>query len=433
MTDILAGLNPAQREAVQTVEGPLLILAGPGSGKTRVITHRIAYLIDVERRQPAPHHGRHLHQQGRPRDAGARLQRSSGRGRPRPDGGHLPRHLRPHPARRRRAHRRRPRTFVIYDDDDQTEPDQAQRSRSWASTPSSTAPRAVLSAISRAKSELAHARRLRPARRAATSRRWSPRVYERYQELLAESSALDFDDLLMKTVAALPREPPDVLDKYQERYLHVLVDEFQDTNIVQYELVKQLAGESPQHLRRRRPRPVHLLLALRRPAQHPQLREGLPRRQGRAAWSRTTAPPRPSSRRLSSVISRQPAAQGEEPLDGERGRRAHRRASRPTTSRRRPQFVVSEVDKPWCKGDGLTPGDFAVMYRTNAQSRALEEAFVRYGMPYQLVGGTRFYERREIKDVSPTCASSTTRSTASACCASSTCRRGASASAPSRS
>src|SRR3990170_2677201 len=156
-SEILAPLNPRQREAVEQTEGPLLIIAGPGSGKTRVIAHRIAYLIAEHAVQP------------------------------------------------RRI-----------------------------------APRAVLSAISRAKSELQGARQF-AALVADYFQEVTSRVFLRYQDILEQNSALDFDDILNKTVE-LFQEREDVLEKYAERYLHIHIDEFQDTNIAQYVLAKQWAS-----------------------------------------------------------------------------------------------------------------------------------------------------------------------------------------------
>jgi len=235
--DILDGLNPKQREAVEAVGGPVLILAGPGSGKTRVIAHRVAYLIKVCGIRPrrimavtfTNKAAREMEERLRQLVSGsvgdltlgtfhaicARILRLDGR------------------------HVGVDHRFVIYDAEDQLS--LIKRSIQEAGLdPKQFAPRAIASAISAAKSQV-----LLPEdyiqRSGSYFEEVVGRVYERYQQLLMQSNALDFDDLLMKAVM-LFRNSSETLSRYQSRYLHVLVDEFQDTNVVQYELMKQLAG-----------------------------------------------------------------------------------------------------------------------------------------------------------------------------------------------
>ena len=236
--DILAGLNPAQKEAVEAIEGPVLILAGPGSGKTRVITQRVAYLVNVC--GISPHRimavtftnkaAREMEERlkalvsssvdsltlGTFHAICARILRRDGKAIGIDPG------------------------FIIYDDDDQL--NLIKRALQELNLdPKKFVPRAILSAISSSKSRM-----LSPQDCAGGSRSYFDevvgRVYARYQQLLTESQALDFDDLLMRTVS-LFRNHPEILKKYQERYVHVMVDEFQDTNLTQYELVKQIAGK----------------------------------------------------------------------------------------------------------------------------------------------------------------------------------------------
>ncbi|MFC2057259.1 ATP-dependent helicase, partial [Chloroflexota bacterium] len=236
--DILAELNPTQREAIEAVSGPVLILAGPGSGKTKVITHRVAYLIKVCEIDPhsimavtftnkaARELEKRLHQlaSGSVRDLTlgtfhaicVRILRNNGKAI-----GVAPQ-------------------FVIYDREDQLS--LVKRSiRGVGLDPKQYAPPAIISAISSSKSRM-----LTPGDHIQHGRSYfdevAGRVYEHYQQLLEESNALDFDDLLMKAVQ-LFRKNPDILSRYQSRYLHLLVDEFQDTNLVQYELIKQLGGK----------------------------------------------------------------------------------------------------------------------------------------------------------------------------------------------
>jgi DNA helicase-2/ATP-dependent DNA helicase PcrA len=236
--EILADLNSAQREAVETVEGPVLILAGPGSGKTRVIAYRVAYLIKVCGVNPrrimavtftnkaAREMETRLHRQvsssvkaltlGTFHAICARILRVDGK-----------------------AIGVEPR-FVIYDDEDQMS--LLKRVLQQVDIdPKQYAPRAIHSAINSAKSRL-----LTPQDYIRHSNHYFEkvvhRVYERYQQLLSESNALDFNDLLMKVVQLL-QQYPEILSRYQSRYLHLLVDEFQDTNMTQYELIKLLAGK----------------------------------------------------------------------------------------------------------------------------------------------------------------------------------------------
>src|SRR3990170_1754776 len=235
--DVLHDLNPPQREAVQHTQGPLLILAGPGSGKTRVIAHRIAYLVSHDNVHPyrivavtfTNKAARELRDRVRAllgEGAGslvlgtfhavcARMLRVDG-GAAGVD-----------------------RSFAVFDDGDQ----QALVKRVLADLsidPRKFAPRAVLSTISRAKSELASPRAFTESVRDYFGEVVA-RVYERYQAALEENNALDFDDLIMRAVTLL-RESDPVREKYQQRFLHVLIDEFQDTNVAQYVLARQLAG-----------------------------------------------------------------------------------------------------------------------------------------------------------------------------------------------
>ena len=137
------------------------------------------------------------------------------------------------------------------------------------------APRGALSAISSAKSKLIGVEGFGLGMKSYMDE-LVHRVYERYEDLLSQASAVDFDDLLLKTHDLL-RRFPDVAENYQERYLHLMIDEFQDTNVAQYAIARLLAPEAPEPVRRRRPRPVDLLLAQRRHRQHPQLPQGLSR------------------------------------------------------------------------------------------------------------------------------------------------------------
>ncbi len=389
--DILAELNPAQREAVEAISGPLLILAGPGSGKTRVIAHRVAYLVRICGVNPhrimsvtftnkaAREMEERLH----------RLVSSSVRDLT----------LGTFHAICARILRRDGKAmgidsrFVIYDDDDQIS--LIKRGiKGVGLDPKQYAPRAIVSAISAAKSRL-----LTPQDYAQRSRSYFDevvgRVYERYQQLLTESNALDFDDLLMKTVQ-LFRVNPELLSRYQARYLHLLVDEFQDTNLVQYELIRQLAGkfrnicvvgDPDQSIYSWRSADLRNILNFEK--DYPEAKVVLLEQNYRSTKKILET--------ASYVIS---ANQQRKPkdlwTDNEPGELTT--VVETYTEQEEAQFVVNEIEH-LIGQDKLSLSDCAVMYRTNAQSRPLEEVFVRYGMPYKLVASTRFYERREIKDI----------------------------------
>ncbi len=391
LMDILAELNPAQREAVEALSGPVLILAGPGSGKTRVIAHRVAYLIKVCGVNPRRIMAVTFTNKAA-REMEARLHRLV-------SGSVRELTLGTFHAICARFLRMNGKTigvdshFVIYDREDQIS--LIKRGiQEVGLDPKQYAPQAIASAISSAKSRL-----LTPQDYIQRSRSYFDevveRVYERYQQLLVESNALDFDDLLMKVVQ-LFRNSPDILSRYQERYFHVQVDEFQDTNLVQYELIKQLSGkyrnicvvgDPDQSIYAWRFADLRNILSFEK--DYPEAKVVLLEQNYRSTKMILET--------ASHIIS---ANQKRKPKDlwtnNEMGELTT--VVETYSEQEEARFVVNEVEQ--LVGQGRVKlGDCAVMYRTNAQSRALEEAFVRYGTPYKLVAGTRFYERREIKDI----------------------------------
>jgi DNA helicase-2/ATP-dependent DNA helicase PcrA len=389
--DILAELNPAQKEAVEAINGPVLILAGPGSGKTKVITHRIAYLIRVCGVSPhrimavtftnkaAREMETRLHQLvsssvknltlGTFHAICARILRNDGRA------------LDINPQ------------FVIYDDEDHLS--LLKRSlQEVGLDPKQYAPRAISSAISSAKSQM-----LSPQDYIERGRSYFDevvgRVYERYEQLLAENSGLDFDDLLMKAVYLL-KNKPDISSRYQSRYLHLLVDEFQDTNLTQYELIKQLGGkyrnicvvgDPDQSIYSWRFADLRNILNFEK--DYPEAKLVLLEQNYRSTKKILET----ASYLIEANKQRKPKElwTNNEPGDPPSVVETY-------TEQEEAQFVVSEIERLVNEAK-VNPGDCAIMYRTNAQSRVLEEAFIRYGMPYKLVAGTRFYERREVKDI----------------------------------
>jgi len=389
--DILADLNPAQKEAVEAIEGPVLILAGPGSGKTRVITHRVAYLVRVVGVSPRRIMAVTFTNKAA-REMEERLNRLVGSSVKdltlgtfhaicarilRIDGGAIGVDSK----------------FVIYDDDDQIS--LLKRSLQELNLdPKQYAPRSIQSAISSAKSQM-----ITPAAYLAHGRSYFEeivqRVYERYQRLLDESSALDFDDLLLKAVQ-LFRQNPELLERYQSRYLHLQVDEFQDTNLVQYELMKQLAGkyrnicvvgDPDQSIYSWRSADLRNILNFEK--DYPEAKVILLEQNYRSTGKILEA----AAHVIAANRQRKPKDLWTENEPG-----LPPAVIETYTEQEEAQFVVNEIDKLAGRGE-IKPGECAVMYRTNAQSRVLEEAFMRYGMPYRLVAGTRFYERREVKDV----------------------------------
>ncbi len=391
MTDCLTGLNPAQKKAVEQISGPVLILAGPGSGKTRVIVHRVAYLIKVCGVNPrrimavtfTNKAAREMLERLNKMVSGyvkeltlgtfhaicARILRQDGK-----------------------AINVSPR-FVIYDDDDQV----SLIKRAIADIdldPGQHSPQAIASTISAAKSQMKGPEAYME-QAGSYFEKVVARIYERYQQLLEQSTALDFDDLLLKAVWLFNKEP-EVLKKYQSRYLHIMVDEFQDTNLVQYQLVRQLAGkhknicvvgDPDQSIYSWRSADVRNILNFEKDYPETKL---VCLEQGYRSTKKILAA-------AAGIIS---ANRQRKPInlwtDNETGEQLS--LVETYNQQEEAQFVVSEIERLVDRGDARL-GDCAVMYRTNAQSRALEEAFIRYGTPYKLVAGTRFYERREVKDI----------------------------------
>jgi DNA helicase-2/ATP-dependent DNA helicase PcrA len=392
--DILSGLNPAQREAVTTVKGPVLVLAGPGSGKTRVLAHRVAYLLRAAGASPRAIIAVTFTNKaaGEMRD---RINRLLGEAVPTSSGWRgltigtfhsiCARILRQDAA----AAGLNP-NYVIFDDGEQLTAVR-QTLRDLQLDEKLYRPEAMRVAISRAKNEL-----IKPEEYEANTY-WAEvarRVYVRYEEILRANGALDFDDLLTRSTY-LFREQPEVLRRYQERYEYILVDEFQDTNTAQYELVRMLASLS------------HNIFCV---GDEDQSIYGF-----RGADYRNVQRFREDFPEAKLILLEQNYRSTQTILDIANAviaRNVHRTPKKLRTSRGQglrvtvheaydesdeAAYVATAIQRLVSQGQARL-GDCAVMYRTNAQSRPLEDAFVARGMPYQLVGGTRFYQRREIKD-----------------------------------
>jgi DNA helicase-2/ATP-dependent DNA helicase PcrA len=389
--DILATLNQAQREAAEAISGPLLILAGPGSGKTRVITHRIAYLIKVCGVSPyrimavtfTNKAAREMEERLSRLVSGAVKELTLGTFHAicarilRQDGRAIG--VDPH--------------FLIYDREDQLSLVK-KALKELGLDPKQYVPSAILSVISNAKSQILTPEAFKQ-RSTSHFEEVVGRTYEIYQNLLEQNNALDFDDLLMKVVQLFDTQP-EVLSKYRQRYLHIMVDEFQDTNLVQYQMVKQLAGEyrnvcvvgdPDQSIYSWRSADLRNILSFEK--DFPEARVVLLEQNYRSTKTILET----ASNIISANRERKVTQLWTENEQGELIT-----VVETYTQQEQAQYVVNEVERPLEKGE-VRLADCAVMYRTNAQSRALEEAFIRYGTPYKLVAGTRFYERREVKDI----------------------------------
>ena len=388
--DFLEKLNPQQRSAVTAGDGPVLVLAGPGSGKTRVLTQRIAYLIGYEGIRPYQMLAVTFTNKAA-REMGHRVQQLLGEEMTR---GLLLGTFHSTCARiLRRESDRLPVNgqFVIFDaDDQQTLVKNAIKELNL--NDKQYRPVAVHSAISRAKNEL-----IGPDDFPITNYRDEvvKRIYKRYQELLQQSNALDFDDMLLMT-ANLMEDYPDIRDKYAQRFHHVLVDEFQDTNQAQYNLVRHLAsihnnifvvGDPDQSVYRWRGADYRNVQRFEQDypgAQTILIEQNYRSKQTilDAAMAVIDRNPRRKPKKLFSNLGK-----GEKITYFEAG-----------DDFGESSFVVDTIAQLVVTKQ-FEPGDCAVMYRTNAMSRLLEEAFLTARLPYRLVGAQRFYGRREVKDM----------------------------------
>jgi DNA helicase-2/ATP-dependent DNA helicase PcrA len=389
---LLRGLNPVQRQAVQHRDGPLLLFAGAGSGKTRVLTHRVAYLIAVHNVSP-----RHILAVTFTNKAAQEMKDRIGR----LVGETVSRHLTVGTFHAICARLLREfgdkiglkRDFVVFDDGDQL---LIVRDciRQLNLDDKKFTPRSILNHISKAKEKL------------IPPEEWHKhffgffedicgKVYPHYQAALRQNNALDFDDLLAETVRLLQTQP-EVLSRLQSRFRYLLVDEYQDVNHVQYLFLKALAtqsrnlcvvGDDDQSIYLFRGADVGLIL---------QFEHDYP--------DALVLKLEQNYRSTQTILE---AAHGV--VRNNRGRKEKKLWTEnpygipivryeALNEQEEAVWVVQQV-RDLVKAGGRTWSDFAVLYRTNAQSRALEDVFVNWNMPYKIVGGVRFYERKEIKDV----------------------------------
>jgi DNA helicase-2/ATP-dependent DNA helicase PcrA len=385
----LAELNPAQREAVLTTEGPLLVIAGAGSGKTRVLTYRVAHLIAACGVKPSEILAITFTNRAAS-EMRSRLDRLLG------ETARRIWILTFHAACGRILRREAPRlgyrsNFTIYDQADQVRLAKACLEE-LERDPKRFAPRGVHSQISNAKNQLVGPDEYRRRVESFFDQTVAD-VYGLYQRRLHESNAVDFDDLLMLTVEVLERFP-EARERWQKAFRYVLVDEYQDTNHAQYRLLQLLAekhqnlcavGDPDQSIYAFRSADIRNILEFERDF----------------AGTRTIA--LEQNYRSTNTILRAANAviahnreRKEKNLWSELGEGQPVRVLEVEDEHAEARFVAAEV--VGLIDEGLSGKEIAVFYRTNAQSRVLEDVLVRQGVPYQVIGGPRFYERAEIKD-----------------------------------
>ncbi len=395
LESLLTGLNKEQQRAVETTEGPLLILAGAGSGKTKTLTHRIAYLITSKKATPFNILAVTFTNKAA-REMRERIAKLMGEN---PDNrSFLPFAGTFHSIcvrilRQDGEHSGIPRNFVIFDEADR-QAALKQVAKELHIDEKSFPPRLLASLISSAKNELITPAQYAglqnsPAERAASA------AFPRYQQVLKDASALDFDDLIGRTVYLLESQK-EIFEKWQRQFRYVLIDEYQDTNAAQYRLVKLLTnkdqniavvGDDWQSIYSWRGADFRNILNFEK--DYPKTTIIKLEQNYRstkhileAAHAVITKNQQRSDKKLWTEAQHGMPVQimqvGSERAEAE----AVMQRVRTATDLRLRKFE-----------------DFAVLYRTNAQSRSIEETFIRYAIPYRIVGGVRFYERKEIKDL----------------------------------
>ena len=386
----LSRMNPPQKEAVQCTEGPLLILAGAGSGKTRVLTHRVAYLID--RGVPSWQILAITFTNKAAREMQERIAA-----------------LCPaateawvstfHSCCARMLRRDieklgYQRSFSIYDDDDQQSLLKDILKRMDLNEKMYN-PRDIRGVISDAKNRLLTPKEwIAEAGEGDFRNRKIYEIYATYQKRLKESNALDFDDLLMKTIELLTNHPP-VLQYYQNRFHYIMVDEYQDTNMAQYEMVRLLSGErrnlcvvgdDDQSIYGWRGADIRNILEFEK--DFPGCRVIKLEQNYRSTANILDA--------ANQVIAHN-SGRKEKSLWTEAEEGSKIRLYMAQDERDEAAWIAANLRQVKQRGESL--GEAAVLYRTNAQSRVLEEALVRSGLPYRVYGGVKFYERKEVKDL----------------------------------
>ncbi|WP_239706234.1 MULTISPECIES: DNA helicase PcrA [Mammaliicoccus] len=390
MNALLDRMNDEQKQAVKTTQGPLLIMAGAGSGKTRVLTHRIAYLLDEK--DVSPYNVLAITFTNKAaKEMKERISHLVG-----PEAESI--WISTFHSMCVRILRRDidrigiERNFTIIDPTDQKSVIKEVLKKENIDS-KKYEPRMFIGAISNLKNEL---KTVEDAEKEANDFYASmvARVYKGYQEKLLRNHALDFDDLIMYTIQLFNRVP-EVLEYYQNKFQYIHVDEYQDTNKAQYTLVQLLAnkfqnicvvGDSDQSIYGWRGADIKNILSFEE--DYPNAQTIYLERNYRSTKTILTA----ANEVIRNNSERKPKALWTDNTSG--GKIQYYEA---TTERDEAEYVIRQILKK--KQEGYNNQDIAILYRTNAQSRVLEETFLKSNIPYTMVGGTKFYDRKEIKDI----------------------------------
>jgi DNA helicase II / ATP-dependent DNA helicase PcrA len=390
LEELTRGLNPEQARAVETTDGPLLILAGAGSGKTKTLTHRIAHLIASQKATPfnilAVTFTNKAAREMRERVATLLGQSADNRS-------FMPYMGTFHGICVRLLRQDGesvgvPSNFIIFDESDRQSAIK-QASKQLMLDEKSFPARTLSSMISNAKNELTSPGGNSPVERAAAQ------VYPIYQRILKDAGALDFDDLIARTVHMLQTRP-EMRTKWQQQFRYIMIDEYQDTNAAQYKLVKLLTnehkniavvGDDWQSIYSWRGADFRNILNFEK--DYPDVTIVKLEQNYRSTKAILDA--------AHAVITKNEQRSDKE-LWTEAGAGQPVGILQVANERAEAEGIVRRV-KNAVDARFRNYADFAVLYRTNAQSRSVEEAFVRYGVPYRIVGGQRFYDRKEIKDL----------------------------------
>lgn len=385
-------LNPMQREAVFHTEGPLLVLAGAGSGKTRVLTHRIAYLIEEKRVAPWNIMAITFTNKAAA-EMRERVDKIVG------EGAEAIWVSTFHSSCVRILRRFIDRlgydsNFTIYDGDDQKTL-MKQVLKKMQADPKQFKERAVLSRISAAKNDRITADEFEQQAGADFREKKIAQIYREYQKELKKNNALDFDDLLVKTVELFEANA-DVLEYYQDKFRYIMVDEYQDTNLVQFKLVDLLAkkyrnicvvGDDDQSIYKFRGANIENILSFEKA--FPGARVIKLEQNYRSTQSILNA---------ANEVIRHNRGRKDKTLWTANDEGPKVRFRQYDTAYEEADAIIRDIEREK-EEKNAEYSDFAVLYRTNAQSRLLEEKCIYYSIPYRLVGGVNFYQRKEIKDI----------------------------------
>ncbi len=396
LEDLLTGLNPEQRRAVETTEGPLLIQAGAGSGKTKTLTHRIAHIISSGLATPfnilAVTFTNKAAKEMRERVAKLLGQNPDNRG-------FMPYMGTFHAIcvrilRQDGEHIGIPRSFVIFDEADRL---QAVKTASKQLLVDEKAfpPRVISGIISTAKNDMTTPEEYAQAAGSTPAQRTAAQVFPLYEKALREAAALDFDDLINKT-ATLLNTQPEIRQKWQKQFKYIMIDEYQDTNVAQYKLVKLLTGPARnvavvgddwQSIYSWRGADFRNILNFER--DFPNCTVIKLEQNYRSTKAILDA--------AHAIITRN-QQRSDKQLWTDSGHGLPVQLLQVASERAEGEAIVRRIRN--AVDSGLRRyNHYAVLYRTNAQSRSIEETFIHYGVPYRIVGGQRFYDRKEIKDL----------------------------------